>query len=61
MVKNPPPMQESWVLFLGQEDPLEEETGTHSESSWLENPAARGAFAHQAPRPWDHRQAGHSW
>ena len=43
MVKNLPPMQESWVLFLGQEDPLEEEIGTHSESSWLENPIDGGA------------------
>ena len=25
MVKNPPAMQEIWVLSLGQEDPLEEE------------------------------------
>ena len=23
LVKNPPTMQESWVQFLGQEDPLE--------------------------------------
>ena len=34
--------------------------GTHSESSCPENPAERGALAHQAPRPWDHRQAGRS-
>ena len=24
-----PPMQETWVQFLGQEDPLEEEMATH--------------------------------
>ena len=30
MVKNPPAMQEMWVQSLGQEDPLEEETATHS-------------------------------
>jgi len=29
-VKNPPAMQETWVQFLGQEDPLKEETVTHS-------------------------------
>ena len=29
-VKNLPAMQETWVRFLGQEDPLEEETATHS-------------------------------
>ena len=27
-VKNPPAMQEMWVQFLGQEDPLEEVTAT---------------------------------
>ena len=30
MVKNPPTMQETWVLSLGQEDPLEKEMATHS-------------------------------
>ena len=30
MVKNLPTMQEMWVWSLGQEDPLEEETATHS-------------------------------
>ena len=29
-VKNLPAMQDTWVLFLGREDPLEEETATHS-------------------------------
>ena len=29
-VKNLPSMQETWVLFLGQEDPLEKEMATHS-------------------------------
>ena len=29
-VKNPPAMQETWVPSLGQEDPLEEGTATHS-------------------------------
>ena len=29
-VKNLPAMQETWVPFLGQEDPLEKEMGTHS-------------------------------
>ena len=28
--KNPPAMQETWVLSLGREDPLEEEMATHS-------------------------------
>ena len=30
MVKNPPAMQEKWVQSLGQEDPLEKGTVTHS-------------------------------
>ena len=29
-VKNPPAMQETWVQFLGWEDPLEKEMATHS-------------------------------
>ena len=35
MVKNPPAMQETWVLFLGQEDTLEKGMATHySILSW---------------------------
>ena len=30
MVKNPPAMQDTWVLSLGQKDPLEKEMTTHS-------------------------------
>ena len=30
MVKNPPAVRETLVLSLGWEDPLEEETATHS-------------------------------
>ena len=30
MVKNPPAMQETWVLSLDWEDPLEERMATHS-------------------------------
>ena len=37
------PMQELWVRFLGQEDPLEKEMATHSsilawEMPWTEEP-----------------------
>ena len=28
--KNPPAVQETWVQFLDQEDPLEKETAIHS-------------------------------
>ena len=43
MVKHLPAMQETQVLSLGQEDPLEEEMATHSsilawEIPWTEEP-----------------------
>ena len=30
LVKNPPAMQETWIPFLGWEDPLEKEIAIHS-------------------------------
>ena len=42
-VKNLPTIQETWVLFLNWEDPLEKEMATHSSYSCLENPMDRGA------------------
>ena len=44
MVKNPPAVQETWVLSLGQEDPLEEGMATHSsilawKIPWMEEPS----------------------
>ena len=43
MVKNLPAIQETWVRFLGREDPLEEGTATHSgilswRIPWTEEP-----------------------
>jgi len=43
MVKNLPTMQETWVLCLGQEDPLEKGMATHSSIlawriPWTEEP-----------------------
>ena len=43
LVKNLPAMQETWVQFLGQEDPLEKEMATHSRIlawriPWTEEP-----------------------
>ena len=43
MVQNPPAVQEPQVRSLGQEDPLEEGTATHSgilawRTSWTEEP-----------------------
>ena len=42
-VKNLPAMQETCVLSLGWEDPLEKEMATHSSVLHLENPMDRGA------------------
>ena len=40
MVKNPPAMQESWILSLDLEDPLEKEMATHSSNlAWTEKPS----------------------
>ena len=43
MVKNLPAVQETWVQSLGQENPLEKETATHSSIltriiPWIEEP-----------------------
>ena len=43
MIKNLPAMRETWVRSLGWEDPLEEETATHSSIlawriPWTEEP-----------------------
>jgi len=43
MVKNLPAMQETWIRFPGQEDPLEKGMTTHSSIlawriSWTEEP-----------------------
>ena len=43
MVKSLPAVQETWVLSLGQEDPLEKEMATHSKIltwriAWMEEP-----------------------
>ena len=37
LVKNPPAMRETWVQFLGWEDPLEKRKATPSRHSGLEN------------------------
>ena len=52
MVKNSPAMQETRVWFLGQEDPLEEETATHSivlawEIPWTEEPGGLQSMGSQ--------------
>ena len=49
MVNNPPAMQETWVLLLGQEDPLEKEIGNPLQYSCLENPLDKRCLAGYSP------------
>ena len=49
LVKNLPAMRETWVGFLGREDPLEKEMATHSsilawEIPWTEEPGGLQAI-----------------
>ena len=44
MVKNLPAMQETWVPYLGREDPLEEGTATPSSILAWRIPMDRGAW-----------------
>ena len=59
-VKTPPVMQETWVQFLGQEDPLEKEMATHSSLltwriPWTEEPSGLQSIELQIVRhDWAH-------
>jgi len=44
MIKNQPAIQETWVRFLGREDPLEEGMATHSSIVAWRIPMDRGAW-----------------
>ena len=55
LLKNPPVMQETPVQFLGQEDPLEEGTATHSSIlawrvPWTEEPGGLPSMGSQTVR-----------
>ena len=53
MVKNPPVMQETWVLSQGWEDPLEEAMATHPSILARRIPINRGvgwATVHEATK-----------
>ena len=55
MVKNLPAMQETGVLSLIWEDPLEEKNGNPLQYSFLENPMDRGAWwatIHGVAKSW---------
>ena len=52
MAKDPLATQETWVRSLGREDPLEEETATHSsilvwEIPWTEEPGGPQSMGSQ--------------
>ena len=52
LVKNLPAMQETWVRFLGWEDPLEKEIATHSSIlawriPWTEEPGGLQSMGSQ--------------
>ena len=52
LVKKPPAMWETWVLFLGWEDPLEKEMAIHSsilawEIPWTEEPGGLQSMGSQ--------------
>ena len=55
MVKNPPAIQETWVQFLGQEDPLKKGMAIHSSIlawriSWTEEPGGLQSMESQRVR-----------
>ena len=57
MVKNPPAMRETWVRFLGWEDPLEEGMATHSSILAWRIPIDREAgqvIVHGVAKSWTH-------
>ena len=54
-VNNLPAMWETWVRFLGWEDPLEEGMATHSNILAWRIPMDRGAW--QTTGPWGHKES----
>ena len=55
MVKNLRAMQETWVRFLGWEDPLEK--GMAIQYSCLDNSMDRGAWGGGCYSPWGHKES----
>ena len=52
-IKNPPPMRDTWVRFLGWEDPLEMRKATQLQYSGLENSMNRIAWGRSQTRQSD--------
>ena len=67
LIKNLPSMQETWVPFLGWEDPLEKEMATHSsilawKIPWTEEPGGLQSMGLQrVRRSWTSAQAACWW
>ena len=57
-LKNPPAMQETWVQHLGQEDPLEKGTATHSSILAWRIHGQRNLVGYS---PWGHKESRHNW
>ena len=54
MIKNLPAMQETWVWFLGWEDPLEKGMATHSSvAAWR----LHGQRSLAGYSPWGHKES----
>ena len=58
MVKDLPPMQETWVWSLGQEDPLEKGMATHSSILAWGIPLTE---KHSGLQSMAKQRAGHNW
>ena len=54
MVKPLPTMQETWVRFLGREDPLEKATATHSSTLTWKSQRRRSLVSYS---PWGHKES----
>ena len=58
VVKNPPAEWEMWVRFLGWEDPLEREMGTHSSIPGRSHGQRREAgWTKAGYSPWGHKES----
>ena len=63
IVENPPAVQESWVQYLGWEDPLEKEMATHSSilawiTPWTEEPGRLQSMRLQRVHDWATKHEG---
>ena len=54
-VKNLPAMQETWVQYLGQKDPLHKGKATHSRILAWEIHRPRSLMGYS---PWGHKESG---